>query len=172
MKNTLTIPPRPTGLLKWAFLLPRYLYRWHLGWMLGHRCLMVTHIGRKTGRRRHTVLEAVHYNPVTHECIAVSAYGDHADWYRNIQAHPAIEIQVGCKRYRPKQRNLSPEEMLTLLTDYQHRHPQGLRQLLHLIGYAYDGTPEGLRMVAQSIRGVAFRPQAEGQDKEDRDMIR
>ena len=172
MKNTLIIPPRPTGLLKWAFLLPRYLYRWHLGWMLGHRFLMVTHIGRKTGRRRQTVLEAVHYNRATRECIAVSGYGDHADWYRNIQAHPAVEIQVGYQRYRPEQRNLSPEEMLTVLMDYQHRHPQGLRQLLRLIGYAYDGTPEGLRMAAQLLRGVAFRPQAKGQDREDRDMVR
>ncbi len=140
--------------------------------MLGHGCLMVTHIGRKTGRRRQTVLEVVHYDPVTHECIVVSGYGDHADWYRNIQAHPALEIQVGYQHYRPEQRNLSPEEMLTLLTDYQHRHPQGFRQLLRLLGYAYDGTPEGLRMVAQLLQGVAFRPRAEGQDGEDRDMIR
>jgi deazaflavin-dependent oxidoreductase (nitroreductase family) len=172
MKNTLTVPSAPTGVLKWAFLLPRYLYRWHLGWMLGHRCLMVTHIGRKTGRRRETVLEIVHYNPATHECIVVSGYGDHADWYRNIQAHPALEVQVGCQRYQPEQRNLSPEETLTLLTDYQHRHPQLFRLLLRILGYAYDGTPEGLRMAAQLLQGVAFRPQAEGRDKEDRDMIR
>jgi deazaflavin-dependent oxidoreductase (nitroreductase family) len=133
---------------------------------------MVTHIGRKTGRRRRTVLEVVHYDPVTRECIVVSAYGDHADWYRNIQVHPALEIQVGLQRYRPEQHNLSPEETLTLLIDYQHRYPRLFRQLLRFLGYAYDGTPEGLRMAAQLLRGVAFRPQAEGQDKEDRDMVR
>ena len=99
MKNTLTIPPRPTGLLKWAFLLPRYLYRWHLGWMLGHRCLMVTHIGRKTGRRRQAVLEVVHYNRATHECIVVSGYGDHADWYRNIQAAGGCTIRWNGTEY-------------------------------------------------------------------------
>src|SRR5205085_6706306 len=115
MSITVTPPSKPKGILKWSFLLPRYLYRWHLGWILGHRGLMVTHIGRKTARRRQTVLEVVHYNPPTHECIVVSGYGDHADWYRNIQVHPAIEIQVGFQRYQPEQHNLSPEEMLTLL---------------------------------------------------------
>lgn len=43
-------PSKPTGLLKLAFTLPRYLYRWHLELLLGHRRLMITHIGRETGR--------------------------------------------------------------------------------------------------------------------------
>jgi hypothetical protein len=47
---TVRAPSKPTGPLKLAFTLPRYLYRWHLGLLLGHRCLMITHIGRKTGR--------------------------------------------------------------------------------------------------------------------------
>jgi hypothetical protein len=42
MSITVTPPSMPKGLLKWAFLLPRYLYRCHLGWLLGHRALMVT----------------------------------------------------------------------------------------------------------------------------------
>ncbi len=36
MNTALTAPPKPQGLLKWAFHLPRYLYRWHLGWVFGH----------------------------------------------------------------------------------------------------------------------------------------
>ena len=149
---------KPTGLLKLAFTLPKYLYRWHLGWLLGHRCLMVTHLGRKTGRKRQTVLEVVHYASSTRECIVMSGYGTRSDWYRNIQAQPAIKVQIGFQQYAPQQRMLSVEETLERLEEYQRHHPLGFRELMRLVGYAYDGTTEGLHTVAQALRGVAFRP--------------
>ena len=157
----ITPPPKPKGLLKWAYSLPLYLYHWHLGWLVGHHFLMVTHLGRKTGRRRHTGLEVIHYNPATQECIVVAGWGEQTDWYRNLQAHPALEIQVGSRRYVPQQHFLSTEELLTLLQDYGHRHPRGLRLLFRHLGYPYDGSPEGLHAIAQVIRGVEFRPEAE-----------
>ncbi len=151
-------PSKPVGLLKLVFRLPGYLYRWHLGWLLGHLCLMITHVGRKTGRRRQTVLEVVHYDPATGECVVMSGYGAQSDWYRNIQAHPAIEVQVGRQRYVPQQRLLSPEETLQVLEEYRREHPWRLRELMHLAGYVYDGSAEGLCAVSQVLRGVAFRP--------------
>jgi deazaflavin-dependent oxidoreductase (nitroreductase family) len=150
---------KPTGLLKLAFLLPRYLYHWHLGWLLGHRCLMITHRGRKTGRLRQTVLEVVSYDPSIQECIVMSGYGTQSDWYRNIQAHPAIEVQVGRQRYMPQQRMLSEEETRARLEVYQRDHPLLFRELMHLVGYAYESTPEGLHVLSQILRGVAWRPQ-------------
>jgi deazaflavin-dependent oxidoreductase (nitroreductase family) len=162
MNTTPTAPPKPRGLLKWAFHLPRYFYRWHLGWMLGHLCLMITHIGRKTGRLRQTVIEVIHYDPATQECIVMAGWGTRSDWYRNIEAHPAIEVQVGCQRYRPHQRLLSAEETLAILEEYPKCHPWRARVLLPLlarmVGYTYDGTQEGLRAISEAMRGVAFRP--------------
>jgi deazaflavin-dependent oxidoreductase (nitroreductase family) len=159
---TVTPPPKPKGLLKWAFTLPLYLYRWHLGWLVGHRFLMVTHLGRKTGRRRQTGLEVVHYDPATQECIVVAAWGEQTDWYRNLQAHPAMEVQVGSTRYPPVQRFLTFEETWALLCDYQRVHPRGLRVLLRFMGYGYHGSQEDLRAIAQVVRAVAFRPPQQG----------
>ena len=35
--------------LFWYFLrAPVYLYRWRLGWLLGKRFVLLTHIGRRT----------------------------------------------------------------------------------------------------------------------------
>ena len=39
--------------------LPSRLYDWRLGWLLGHRFLRLTHVGRRSGRRYRTVLEVV-----------------------------------------------------------------------------------------------------------------
>ena len=50
---------RKKSAMWYLFRAPVYLYRWHLGWMLGHRLLLLTHIGRRTGLRRQTVLEVV-----------------------------------------------------------------------------------------------------------------
>jgi deazaflavin-dependent oxidoreductase (nitroreductase family) len=161
MTITVTAPPKPKGLLKWAFHLPRFLYHWHLGWMLGHFCLMITHIGRKTRQLRQTVLEVIHYDPTTQECIVMAGYGAQSDWDRNIQVQPAIEAQVGHQCYRPGQRVLSAEETLHILEEYPRHHPWRFRVLvpllLRLAGYAHSGTTQ-LSAISEVARGVAFRP--------------
>ncbi|MGZ6320715.1 MAG: nitroreductase family deazaflavin-dependent oxidoreductase, partial [Ktedonobacterales bacterium] len=94
-------PAQPRGLLKWGFNLPIALYRARLGWLLGHRFLLLTHRGRKTGMIRHTVLEVVHFDPATRESTVLSAYGERADWYHNLLVHPAVEVQTGWSLYVP-----------------------------------------------------------------------
>jgi hypothetical protein len=49
----------PTGWVRALLRLPILLYRLHLGWLLGHRFLLLTHVGRKSGLQRRTVLEVV-----------------------------------------------------------------------------------------------------------------
>ena len=39
--------------------------------------------------------EVIRYDPESQESIVVSAWGEKADWYRNIQASPALEIRTG-----------------------------------------------------------------------------
>lgn len=150
--------PKPRGLLKWGYNLPIVVYRWHLGWLLGHRFLMLTHRGRKSGKPRRTVLEVAHYDPVARECIVGAAYGSQSDWYQNIHAHPALLVQVGWQRYVPQQRDVSPEEVLTILCEYQQHHPWLFRQFTRLFRFPYDGTDESLSTLAQAIPAVAFRP--------------
>lgn len=98
---------QPRGLLRWAYRLPVALYQVRLGWLLGHRFPPLAHLGRKTGKIRYTVL---------------SAYGARADWYRNILAHPAIEMRTGESRYPPQFRTLDAEERFQALRTYERRH--------------------------------------------------
>jgi deazaflavin-dependent oxidoreductase (nitroreductase family) len=106
-----TTRSRPSGFLRMAFRLPIHLYKLRLGWLLGHRVLLLTHRGRRSERIYRTALEVVRYDPATGESVVVSAWGEEADWYRNIEANPAMEIRIGRERYVPKQRFLSPEEV-------------------------------------------------------------
>jgi len=38
----------PRGLVRLAFRAPIWLYRAHLGWLLGYRFVLLTHTGRKS----------------------------------------------------------------------------------------------------------------------------
>ena len=159
--STEVIQARPGPWLKLIFKAPAYLYRLHLGWLLGHRFLMVSHRGRKTGKVRHTVLEVVRYSPASKESIVPSSYGEKADWYQNLQAAPGLKIRTGFERYAPEQRILETSEVYRVLADYAHRHPTAMRVISkRMLGLQYDGSESQRQMLASHLRMVAFWPRA------------
>jgi deazaflavin-dependent oxidoreductase (nitroreductase family) len=101
--------------------------------------VMITHRGRKTGKRRHTCLEVAHRDEVTGEIVVFSSRGERADWYRNLVAAPAVGVQVGRRRYKPRQRFLPPDEALAVLREYAGRRLAVAKRL------APGGTDEELQ---------------------------
>lgn len=151
-------PARPTGLLKVGYNLPILLYRARLGWLLGHRFLLLTHQGRLTGKVHHTVAEVVRYDVSRQESIVLSAYGTRADWYQNIHARPPLEVRTGRTRYVPRMRLLGADERLADLAIYQRRYRRASRAVIRWLGYPYDGTEASLRALAEQVVMVGFRP--------------
>ena len=149
---------KPTGASRLAFRLPIYLYRLDLGRLLGHRFLLLVHRGRRSGLLRETVLEVLLHDPATGESVVLSAWGEKADWYRNVEATPALEIRTGGQRYVPEQRFLAPEENHAVISDYGRRHPLAFRVFARVFGYPLDGTESVRREIARSLRLVAFCP--------------
>ena len=94
-RRLLGVRRQPGRLALAVFRLPLPLYRNGWGWLFGHTFLLVTHAGRKTGRRRETVAMVLKYDPQTKEAIICSAWGPNTDWIRNIRARPALQIQIG-----------------------------------------------------------------------------
>jgi deazaflavin-dependent oxidoreductase (nitroreductase family) len=136
-----------------AFRLPIHLYRLNLGWLLGHRILLLTHRGRKSGCIYRTPLEVIRHDPTTGENFVVSAWGEEADWYRNLKANPTVEIRTRRKRYVPEQRFLSPEEVYAEIASYKRRYPLLARILPRWLGFRLD----------DFVRMVAFRPERNAQ---------
>ncbi|MQA11945.1 MAG: nitroreductase family deazaflavin-dependent oxidoreductase [Pseudonocardiaceae bacterium] len=145
----------PTGLLRAAFRAPIWLYRAHLGWLLGRRFVYLAHRGRRSGRRRETVVEVVGLD--RHEVFVVSGYGERADWYRNLRAAPPVEIRLGARRYpEPGQRFLTPVQTVELLADYRRRHPRTWRRLASAFGLPADSSDRELDEAGRRLRAVAF----------------
>ena len=149
---------RPAGALRLAFRLPIYLVRLGLGQLLGHRFMLLTHRGRRSGRVYQTALEGVRYDPSLRETVVASGWGERSDWYRNLKAHPALEIRTGRERYAPEQRFLTPEEVYREIVDYERLHPWAVRIVPSLLGFRLDGSDAARRAFANSVRMVAFRP--------------
>jgi deazaflavin-dependent oxidoreductase (nitroreductase family) len=139
------------------FRLPILLYRLRLGWLLGKRFAQLTHVGRRSGKIRRTVLAVLRFDEQTQEICAVSAWKG-SDWYSNIQAAPALQIETGFVRYTPAQRVLSPEEIAMLLVGYRKKHPIFSRMICRIPGWKWDSTYEEFLELARTLRGVAFRP--------------
>lgn len=149
---------RPGRLALAAMRLPRPLY--HRGWgcLLGHTFLLITHEGRRTGRRRETVAMALSYDPGTKETVVCSAWGPNTDWIRNLRARPALQIQIGRESYLPEQRFLSEDEAVAVGLDFRRRHPWRLRLFALVLGWGDLGTEPAVRELVRTRPFVSFRP--------------
>ncbi len=143
------------------FKLPLFLYQLRLGWLLGKRFMQVTHVGRRSGKVRRTILAVLRFDDKTKEIYTMSAWKG-SDWYYNIQASPALQVETGFVRYVPVQRTLTPEDIATLFIEYRRRHPLFSRIVCQIPGWKWDSTYDEFLELARTLRGVAFRPKWSG----------
>ena len=152
---------RLSGTLRWLFRAPVFVYRWRCGWLLGHRFLLLIHVGRRTGRRRDTVLEVVEYRKDGPEAVVVSAFGREADWLRNIEATPNPEVIIGSLHFTAEYRVLGEDEAVRVLAGYQHRNrliaPIVRLGFSRILGWKFDGSEEHRRRLAAQLPFIAFR---------------
>lgn len=139
------------------FKLPIFLYQLKLGWLLGRRFMQITHVGRRSGKVRKTILAVLRFDEKSKEIFAVSAWKG-SDWYYNIQALPALQVESGFVSYVPQQRTLSPEEITTALMEYCRQHPIFSRMICRIPGWKWDSSYEEFLELARTLRGVAFTP--------------
>ena len=158
-------PPR--GLARLGWRAPIWLYRLGLGGMLGERFVLINHIGRKTGQPRQAVVEVVQHNKESGAYVVASGFGEKADWYQNLMAHPEVMIQVGRKRMLARAERLPLPQATEVMLDYNRRHPAALRALSGILGYHTDGSESDVCFFASVIPIVALTPQNKEQSDAD-----
>ncbi len=155
---------RKKGVLWYLFRAPVYLYRWGLGWLFGHRLLLLTHIGRRSGLRRQTVLEVVEYRKDGPEVVVANGFGPESDWLRNIDARPGEEVTVGAQHFVASHRFLGEDEAMGVIAGYEHRNrfiaPIVRRGFSWLLGWQYHSGERDRRRLVRQIPLIAFRPRS------------
>jgi deazaflavin-dependent oxidoreductase (nitroreductase family) len=100
--------------------LHRFLYRATRGVIggkiRGMRCLLLTTVGRKSGKRRTTPLL---FGADGDRLVIVASKGgapEHPLWYTNLKANPDVDVQVGGDRRQMRARDAGPDERPRLWT--------------------------------------------------------
>jgi hypothetical protein len=148
---------KPPAFISQFFKLPLIFYRLGLGWMMGKYFMVLTHVGRRSGKVHQSVLAVAAYDAKTQEIKAVSPWSS-SNWFRNIQVTPALEVRTAGVRYAPVQRFLSPEEIASLFILFRRQHPIFSRMVARIPGWNLDSTYEEFLELARTLRGVAFLP--------------
>lgn len=151
-------PRRPGGLLRLFFRAPVVLYRIGLGGLMPMQLLLTT-VGRKSGQPRQAVVDVLRHDAATDTYYVASAYGAQADWYRNLQANPAVAVQVRRRKFPGRVTILPKEEGERILLDYWRRHRLYSRATLRLVGLKAASEDE-VRAAAGQMRVVVIQPEA------------
>lgn len=148
--------------LRLLFRLPVSLYHLHLGRLLGHRFLLLTHTGRHTGLPRQTVLEVMEYREEIPEAIVMSGFGRNSDWLRNIEATPNPQITIASQNFPATFRFLSEDEAVAVVKNYERRNwlAAGMVRavLSRLLGWKYSGSDEDRHKLVRQLPVLGFRP--------------
>jgi len=100
----------------------RVLYAVGLGPLIGKIILLLTTTGRKSGMKRVTPLQ---YEKIGDDYYLGAARGLKADWVRNIQSNPHVDIRVGAKHFDGQAEVITdPARFADFLEVRLARHPR------------------------------------------------
>ena len=83
----------------------------------GAPCLVLTTTGEKSGQLRKYALIFGRTGPEDRDVVVVASKGgfpEHPQWYRNLLAHPAVEVQVRADKWHGVARTANAEERAEL----------------------------------------------------------
>jgi len=151
----------PGPILKLVLRAPVGLYDVGAGRLFGHRFLLLTHRGRRSGRLYRTMLEVVQWDGGQREALVMSGFGPRSSWLLNVLAGGAEEIRIGGSRFRPEVRRLEPGEAAVAMEAYERRNrllaPLVRAILSRLAGFRYDGSPAARRRLVEALPLIGLR---------------
>ena len=111
------------------------------------------------------MLEVVHYESDADRYIVASAWGEGADWYRNISKTREIWLKVGGLSTAAIAAPLPAERSEDFLLEYAAKHPTALRTLSRFMGFETPRTEGDVREIARQLPMVGITPVDESKRK-------
>lgn len=146
--------PGSDKIRKFMFKFPLILWRLGFGPILGKIFVVITARGRKSGQPRHTMVE---YHSVNGKRYVLSAYGEDAQWYKNIKANPLVTVQTGTGAQAMRAVRVSDSnELLAVYTEFNRTNPEMTAWYMHALNL--DNTPEAVLAHKDKIIMLRFDP--------------
>lgn len=136
----------PPGLwLRLLYRVPVALYRvGAAGWetALGLSWILVVTRGRKSGREHAVMLDLLDVEGDRYYVQA--AYGERADWRKNVAAAGKFEAQVGTHRFAARLEVCDDREARRVMLRYVQEHPLYSPAIAWMLGYRGPREPESV----------------------------
>ena len=135
---------------------PQILYALGLGPIYGRLVLLLTTTGRKSGLPRVTPLQ---YEEMDGDIYVASALGDQADWFRNIQANPKVEVRIRSRRFAGIAEPITdPSRVADFLEFRLRRRPKMVGAIMRREGLPPNPDRADLESYAEQRALVIIRP--------------
>lgn len=151
---------RPSGLLKFFFKVPLLMHKLGFGgWekLIDAQWMLLTTTGRKSGKRRETLVDVMDYDKTADTYYIEAAYGSNADWFKNIQATPHFEAQVGRRKFSALAEILTEGDTGEMLVQFFRRKPAYTRSVMAMVGMKFKDEEE-LRALGKNLTLLAVQP--------------
>jgi deazaflavin-dependent oxidoreductase (nitroreductase family) len=148
--------------LETAFKAPVVMYDVGLGRAVGHRFLLLTHRGRRSGLVHRTMLEVLRWEPASRTAYVISGLGRDSQWLKNLEAGQGLEVRCGSDRFVPEHRMVTTDEAVVVLEEYETAHRLAARVIApvlnRLADVDYDRTDASRRKVVEQLPVLALKP--------------
>ncbi len=123
--------------------------------------LVLTTTGRMSGLARQTPLQ---YEQVGEDFYIASARGPQADWFRNLQANPRVEVLVHGKQLAAQAEAVTdPTRIADFLALRLKKHPHMVGLIMRLEGFPWRYTREDLVKFAAGKALAVLHPLPQGE---------
>jgi deazaflavin-dependent oxidoreductase (nitroreductase family) len=149
----------PKILLRLIHWPPQIAYALGLGPRIGRLVLLLTTTGRKSGKPRVVPLQ---YEEIDGKFYLGSSRGEKADWVRNIQANPKVNVRVKARRFTGTADVVTDASRITdFLEARLHRHPRMIGAMMKSEGLSKTPDRKALEQYAAQLVVVVVTPEAE-----------
>jgi deazaflavin-dependent oxidoreductase (nitroreductase family) len=133
------------------------LYDSGKGWIVGWLILLLRHTGRKSGKQYATPLQ---YEKIDGVYYIGAARGTNADWFRNIQVNPQVQVSVGRKNFKALAEPVTdPEKVADFLAYRLKHHPLMIGLMMKMHKLPIRPSREQLLELGRTTAIVILHPQ-------------
>ncbi len=147
--------------INWRWMKPiqklhRFLYAIGLGPVIGHIVLLLTTTGRKSGRKRVT---PVQYEEIDGLYYVAAARGRKADWFRNVQVNPMVEVRVKAHSFSGQAEAVTDPLRIEDFLEYRLQiHPRMIGLMMKMHNLPFHPSRDQLEELAKSLAMVIIHP--------------
>ena len=146
----------PRKILHLIHLPPQIVYAIGLGPLIGRMVLLLTTIGRKSGKERITPLQ---YEEIDGCYYVAAALGEKTDWDRNILASSRVKIRVKSKRVTGVAEIITETDKKADFLEYRYKkHPRMVGSIMRSGGMPIPPQRKDFLDYAQRIALVKIAP--------------